>query len=80
MANCETFKILKRTGRYHGRGCPFVNACNGLPCQLPEAQEAVATLTPPVETAEDYQQSQAAVEALLNYLKAAWQEISNQLN
>jgi len=71
MTDCETFKLLKKSGNYRGKGCPLVGACNGLPCQLPEVQGAVETVTPPTETAEDYQQDKAVAEALLNYIKAA---------
>lgn len=38
-------------------------------CRLPEAQAAVAILTPSVETPEDNQQNNAAAEALLNYIR-----------
>ena len=71
MVNCETFKLLKRSGVTNRIGCPNAQTCDGGTCSLPEAQEGVVTLSPEINTSEDNAQGKALAEALKNYINGA---------
>lgn len=65
---CKTLEHLNRNGLHKG-GCHYAKTCTGETCYLPSVQEAVATLTPDVNTPEDYKQAAATAQALAEYIK-----------